>query len=807
MVCTNEWVVQVGESYKIVVIGAGPGGLSAASRAAESGVSHVLLESSPKIANTIQSYQKGKHVMAEPGILPLRSPIEFEAGTREAVLGAWDKGILAQNVNIQYGAKVSAISGERGGFTISLANGETVQGEHIILGIGMQGNPRQLGVPGDNAPFVQYQLDDPDEYKDETIVVVGAGDAAIENAVALAKNNKVYIVNRRDEFARAKEGNLNLILANIDSGDVECFYGTNPSAVEITDGGETPGVLKLSTPTGEADVPVHRIIARLGAIPPRGLVESFGIEFPNDDPNSIPALSSQYESNVPGIYIIGALGGYPLIKQAMNQGYEVVEYIEGRDVRPADHDLIAAKVSKVDPELDVDDILRAMQERIPVFSGVNALQFRELMLESEVHILRKGEIIFAKNDYTNSFFTIFSGNVDIEINESLTVASSQGNFFGEMSLLSGRRRSATVYSGDDCIVIETPRRTMNKLRASVEAVQRELDKTFIVRTIQQKFAPNTPLEELEPVAEKTRINRYAPNEVIFSQGDEGDSLHFIRSGSVTVSIDVDGHEVVMSYVPANQSVGEMALLGNTVRSATVRAAVKTETLSIDGESFNKLMDSVDGLRESMQKLADERSRQNVSTQESTEDGDDLLGFLIGQGLGEATNVLLIDENLCVACDFCEQACAATHNGTSRLNRKAGPTYASIHIPTSCRHCEDPSCMKDCPPDAIQRGGVGGEVYIGDNCIGCGNCEQNCPYGVIQMSYSTEASDNFWRWLLFGWGEKPGSKKTAKEGGDSIKRAVKCDMCIDQNGGPACVRACPTGAAARVSPEDFVNLMN
>ena len=54
---------------------------------------------------------------------------------------------------------------------------------------------------------MQYQLDDPDEYEGETIVVIGAGDAAIENAIALAKQNQVIIINRKDEFARAKKGN------------------------------------------------------------------------------------------------------------------------------------------------------------------------------------------------------------------------------------------------------------------------------------------------------------------------------------------------------------------------------------------------------------------------------------------------------------------------------------------------------------------------------------------------------------------------------------------------------------------------
>ena len=793
-------------SYKIAVLGAGPGGMSAAARAAESGVSHVLLESSDKVANTIQKYQKGKHVMAEPGILPLRSPIGFDAGKREEILNTWEEGLAEHKVNIQYDAEVSAIDGSKGNFTIKLSRGEPVRAENIILGIGMQGNPRQLGVEGDNAPFVQYQLDDPDEYNGETIVVVGAGDAAIENAVALATNNKVYIVNRKDEFARAKEGNLNLILANIDSGDVECFYGTTPAMVELTPDAEKPGIFHLNTPNGEASVPVDRIIARLGAIAPRGLVESFGIEFPNKDPNAIPALSSQYESNVPGIYVIGALGGYPLIKQAMNQGYEVVEYIEGRDVKPADHDLIAEKLQEIPSEMDVDEILAEMQARIPVFAGVNALQFRELMLDSNVHKFPMGDVIFTKNDYTNSFYTIFNGSVEVEVDSSLSITSGQGNFFGEMSLISGRRRSATVRAGADCIVIETPRRTMNKLISSVDDVKKVLDQTFILRTIQQKFAPNTPLEVLRPVAENTSINQFAPGEVIFSQGDEGDSLHFIRSGSVTVSSNVEGREMVMSYVPANQSVGEMALLGDTTRSATVKATVKTETLSISRESFEALLGSVKGLRERMQQLAEDRNRQNIALQRSAGEGGDILSFLMGQGLGEATDVLLIDQELCVSCDFCEQACAATHNGTSRLNRKAGPTYAHIHVPTSCRHCEDPSCMKDCPPDAIQRGGVGGEVFIGDNCIGCGNCEQNCPYGVIQMSYQTEASDNFWRWLIFGFGGKPGTAKQAAANEDAIKRAVKCDMCIDQKGGPACVRACPTGAAARVSPEEFVNLM-
>jgi CRP-like cAMP-binding protein/Fe-S-cluster-containing hydrogenase component 2/thioredoxin reductase len=793
------------EKVKIAVVGAGPGGLSAAAHAAELGVSHVLLEKTAKHADTIQKYQKGKHVMAEPNVLPLRSPVPFEQGTREVILDGWSDALEKHGVNVRYGAGVKAIEGQKGDFRLTLESGAVIEAETIILGIGVQGNPRKLGAPGDDAEFVQYQLDDPDEYKGESIVVVGAGDAAIENAVALAKNNSVAIVNRRDEFARAKDGNIALILAAIEAGDVTCFYGTSVARVDSGDFSGAPGQLVLSTPNGEVPVPVHRIIARLGAVPQRGLVEAFGVEFPSKDANALPTLSSQYECNVPGMYIIGALGGYPLIKQAMNQGYEVVEYILGNKINPADHPLLEEKFKALPYDQDVDGILAMMQTRIPVFSGVNPLMFREVMLDSAVHAPAEGSVIFEKNDYTNTFYTILDGEVKIEVAPGLTITSGQGNFFGEMSLLSGRRRSATVRAGKGCVLIETPRRTMNKLLNSVDAARRVLDETFILRTIQSRFAPGVPLDVLRPIAAAAQLNQYKAGELIFAEGDEADTLHLIRSGSVTIAKNFGEREIPMAYVAAGNYVGEMGLLGNSTRSASVRATVKTETVSLDAEAFNALLDATPALRAEMEQAVRTRSQQNVRMQGNDGSGD-VLNFLMQQGLGEATDVLLIDKSLCVNCDNCEVACAETHDGTSRLNRKAGAVFAEIHVPTSCRHCEDPHCMKDCPPDAIRRA-PGGEVFIGDNCIGCGNCERNCPYGVIQMAYKPPPKPGFWSWMFFGAGPGPGQKAGGKASKDEIKKAVKCDMCKDLAGGPACVRACPTGAAVRLSPEAFVNVVS
>ncbi|MBU1776486.1 MAG: FAD-binding protein, partial [Gammaproteobacteria bacterium] len=87
------------EQFKVVIIGGGPGGLSAAVRATELGISHVLLEGSPHLANTIRHFQKGKLVMAEPSQLPLRSALPFGAGVREHILQQWRDEVAAKAVN------------------------------------------------------------------------------------------------------------------------------------------------------------------------------------------------------------------------------------------------------------------------------------------------------------------------------------------------------------------------------------------------------------------------------------------------------------------------------------------------------------------------------------------------------------------------------------------------------------------------------------------------------------------------------------------------------------------------------------
>ncbi|MDP2226604.1 MAG: cyclic nucleotide-binding domain-containing protein [Moraxellaceae bacterium] len=794
----------------VIIIGSGPAGLSAAARAAELMIPHVLLEAEDHASDTIYKYQKGKHVMAEPANLPLQSGMSFNAGKREDVLGTWNTELDQQGINIRYGRRVSGV--EKVGkhlFIVTCENGEQYRSRHVVLGIGLQGNIRKLGVPGESLERVQYTLRDPAEFDGETVIVIGAGDAAIENALGLARQNRVILINRDTEFTRCKEANHSLIQAAAKEGSVEIRYGARTVRVEETGDAGQPLRYVANTPEGEESIPCHRVIARLGASPPRKLVEGFGIEFPSTDANAVPALSETYESNIPGLYVIGALGGYPLIKQAMNQGYEVVSTIMDLPVAPADEPLLLAKFSQFRPDYSVNEVLSVIQHNVPLFAGLTRLQMREFILESSILTPAAGSIIFAKNDYTNSFLSIVEGYAEVEVfdeeGNARWIRLERGQFFGEMGLISGRRRTATVRAGADCSLVETPRKLMRKLIASVESIRRTIDEVFVRRAITTYLAPKLPAEAIsELMSGGVDVRRYSAGDIVFRQGDDPDYLYLIRSGSVTVSQEVGGRDVVLSYVSAGNYVGEMALLNDTPRTATVQATIQTEMLLLDAVTFKRVLAQNPEWRAVMGSRLLERVKSNVE-REQLSGGSEIIRFLMGQGLGEGTDVLLIDESLCIQCNNCETACAETHNGMSRLNRAAGPTFNNIHVPTSCRHCEHPHCMKDCPPDAIRRSDEG-EVFISDACIGCGNCERNCPYGVIQMRAPApvETRTGLLSWIAFGLGDGPGEREAAYDP-NQPKKAVKCDMCMDQKGGAACVRACPTGAAIRIAPERFMDL--
>ena len=826
----------MGDKVRVAIVGSGPAGLSAAARAAELGMSHVLLEKTDHLCDTIYKYQKGKHIMATPSNLVLRSDLDFDAGKREAILDIWGRQTGEHKVNVRLNAEVIEIAGRAGDFSIRLKGGDSIAAEAVVLAIGTQGNPNLVRCPVSEGTIVQYQLDDAGEYHDEHITVIGAGDAGIENALGLAadpqQNNTVTIVNRSADFATAKDANVQALLAMEAEGRITVRRETTASRI-----GE--GTITFDTRDGEVTIPCHRVIARMGSAPPRAFVESIaaefeeregkrtvkpgtGVQFTSPDRVAYPVLSPSFEASVPGIYVIGALAGYPLIKHCMNQGHDVIEFLNGNaGLKPADEPILAAKFAALPGRRSVDEWLETFRSQVVILQELSPLQMRELMLDSTVAAFAPGDVIFTRNEPGSSMFGIAEGSVMVEVNPndpSITVPIEQGTIFGEVGLISGRRRGATIRAAEPTVVMELSRQAALKLLATTPSANRAVNRITIERQLLQIFGAGLTKEDVAELVEAAEQKDIRAGEKVIEEGAEDKDIYIVQRGSMIVEKTIGKHPVFLSYLPAGSYFGEMAVLGGGKRTASVKAAIKSRVIRFPGEAFARLAEKNPRLLERAQ--ADMASRREVndfieSRNESFSSAVDMYSstarFLIDNGLGEATDVLLIDETLCVGCDNCEKACADSHDGLSRLDREAGRTYAHLHVPTSCRHCEHPHCMADCPPNAIKRG-PDGEVFIDETCIGCGNCQRNCPYGVIRMDARPPKKPGLFSWLLFGAGPGPGEapykwrkQKLEDRGIEAPKTAVKCDMCSGIDGGPACVRACPTGAAIRVSPEKFLSV--
>lgn len=808
--------------FSLVVVGSGPAGLSAAGHAQANGLETLLLERADHLSDTIFRYQKGKPVMGEPSPVPLRSPLPFAPGepgagaaSREQILAAWDDFHRTQGLDVRFGCELLGLSGPGlsrpglsgpglsglggagsgdGHFRLDTSQGP-VLASNVVLAIGTQGTPRQLGAPGENLPHVDPYLEDPDAYRDADIVVVGAGDSALEVALALYRRNRVTLVVRRSEITRAAESLERAVLSAHAGKELNILFDCTVRSVSAES-------VELDCPEGVVTVRAQRVIPRLGTLPPRKLLESFGITFSGERRDARPVLSHVYESSVPGLFLIGAVSGRDLIKLGMNQGYEVVEHLLGRDVLPADEDLLRERLPLWSGTVRAR--IEDLQGEIPLLAAADEGSLREVMLSAWLHTYGEGDVILRQLDYTDSFQILCRGAVDIysfseqEQQERHLATLEAGNFFGEMGLLSGRRRNATAIARGDTRVLEIPRKAMLGLLAAEPAVKRQVDQAFLLRAFQDYLFPNLAqplLWELVHLAE----SRHLPaGRELFHEGDLGDAYYLIRSGKVKISKLSGEREVVLTYLVSGNHFGETALLPDARRTATVTTIFPSELIVLTQAKFEAFLARHPELRSDLLNQLEARRDSGLAAMAEPGAGA-VLTDLIDAEIVMGTDVLIIDEHRCVRCNNCIHACEGVHaDGQARLSLTGIKLY-NLLAPNSCWQCEDPQCMLDCPPDAIARH-PRGEVYIKNTCIGCGNCERNCPYDNIFMVYK-KPKQTLLQWLRAIFVEGDGTSATDQQ---TLKQqvAVKCDLCADLPGGPACVRSCPTAAAVRLSSEEY-----
>ncbi len=197
------------DEYEVIIVGAGPAGLSASLTLHEHGIRYLTLEQG-EVASTIRNYPRQKFLMAEPLEMPLYGNLYIADSTKEALLDVWETIISTTGVRIQTNEKVESIErdGAAGLLCVNTSRA-SYRAQFVVMAIGKRGTPRKLGVPGEELSHVAYRLIEVDSYSDSDIVVAGGGDSAIEAALGLAKGgrNRVTLVHRGADFARARERN------------------------------------------------------------------------------------------------------------------------------------------------------------------------------------------------------------------------------------------------------------------------------------------------------------------------------------------------------------------------------------------------------------------------------------------------------------------------------------------------------------------------------------------------------------------------------------------------------------------------
>lgn len=258
--------------YDVIVVGAGPGGLAAGLEAKRLGLRYLILERE-SIASTIQNYPRDKAVLAEPVLLSIYGLLPMMDAKKETLVDLWEDIVRKSQLQVNVHEEVTEVKKTDNLFTVTTIKG-SYQTAYVVLATGTRGNPRKIGIKGEDNPKVAYNLIDAAEWKGKNVLVVGGGDSAIEAAVALSNEpgTTVTLSYRRGEFSRVKPRNEQAIKEQAKAGRLTLLF--NSSVTDIND-----KTVKIKVGDDVRELENDAIFALIGADPPKAWLEKMGVNF------------------------------------------------------------------------------------------------------------------------------------------------------------------------------------------------------------------------------------------------------------------------------------------------------------------------------------------------------------------------------------------------------------------------------------------------------------------------------------------------------------------------------------------------
>jgi thioredoxin reductase (NADPH) len=255
----------------VMIIGAGPAGISASLGAMEKRMNFRTVEQST-LGGTVAHFPRGKLVMTAPATLPIVGKVKFGEVSKETLLAFWEDVVRDTGLELNFEERVDTLVREGGLFRVVTSAG-TYRAKTILLAIGRRGSPRMLGVPGEELSKVVYRLIDAEQYRGKRVLVVGGGDSALEAAGSIAdeEGTSVTLSYRSEAFSRARAKNRDRVDAGVASGRIALHLRSQVDHI-CTDS------VRLKTDNGMIDIPNDAVIVCAGGVLPTQFLKNVGIE-------------------------------------------------------------------------------------------------------------------------------------------------------------------------------------------------------------------------------------------------------------------------------------------------------------------------------------------------------------------------------------------------------------------------------------------------------------------------------------------------------------------------------------------------
>jgi thioredoxin reductase/Pyruvate/2-oxoacid:ferredoxin oxidoreductase delta subunit len=254
-----------------LIVGAGPGGISASLRAVERNLAYLTLDAD-EIGGTVAKYPRQKLVLTSPVVFPIYGKLKKTEYTKEELLTFWSGILTRADFKCRTGEKVEVIHRDADGILTVVTAKNQYRALTVVLALGKGGNPRKLGVPGEELPKVMYRLIETDHYTHKKILIVGGGDSAVEAAMGLANQtgNQVTLSYRRASFTRLKDRNQKRLEQFVSARKIHVIFNSTP--VEFT-----PQTAVLSIDGKLQDIPNDFVWIFAGGEPPTAFLKKIGI--------------------------------------------------------------------------------------------------------------------------------------------------------------------------------------------------------------------------------------------------------------------------------------------------------------------------------------------------------------------------------------------------------------------------------------------------------------------------------------------------------------------------------------------------